>query len=163
MFETEFDPPPKQSPKSTRARIAMWLAGMLLGTAGYASWLGYSSWTDSRLALRERNAIGTILDVHTFGKGSANHYRFSVDGRVYEGWDGAYPLTVGERVTVYLDPGDPSTNSLTDYRTESRRNSSSMRILIYLSIGLALALGIAMKSLPPSGPSESEDQSGETP
>jgi hypothetical protein len=151
MFETDFeknvDEPPTQSYKLTGGQFAIWLSGMLAVSLGYALWLGYSSRVDARIAQRERTAIGVITSVGSnWSKHPRNHYRFSFAGTAYEGADIAYPF-LGKKVTVYLDPDDPSTNSLTQFSTESKRSHDNMISLLYVSVGLGIVSAIVWTNL----------------
>lgn len=151
MFETDFEnagqEPPTQPYRLTRKRFAVWLLAIFAGITSYALWLGYSSWANARIALKEGTSMGVITSVKTWGKGPANWYRFSFAGTTYDGTDGAYPLEVGKRVTIYLDVDDPTTNSLTPFSLNSKQNYDSMISTLYVSAGLAIALAIAWASV----------------
>ena len=99
--------------------------------------------------MREQTATGVITSVgHSIRNGPSYRYRFSFAEHTYEGDDGGYDLEVGETATVYLDPVDPSTNSLNDFRLKSKWKHSYAIFLLYLSIGLAVILLIRIKTLP---------------
>jgi hypothetical protein len=159
MFETDFEnagvEPPTQPYRLTRKRFAVWLLAMFAGITSYTLWLGYSSWADARVAPRERTSMGIITSVNTWGRGPDNWYRFSFAGITYDGTDGAYPLEVGKRVTIYLDAGDPTTNSLTRFSLKAKQDHDSMISTLYVSAGLAIASAIAWAGVPTS--KESED------
>jgi hypothetical protein len=148
MFETEIDPP-AQSRRYTPRDYAVWLAGMLAVTMISAGCCGFVSWRDSRIAGREQTATGVITAVgHSLRNGPSYHYRFAFKERTYDGDNGGYDLEAGKTVTVYLDPDDPSANSLDDFRLQSKWKHSYAIFLAYVSIGLGFILLIRIKTLP---------------
>ena len=105
-----------------------WRAGQ---TWSYPSWwnllvalpwalglgLAVHDWaTDREVAERERTVLGKIT-AHEPANHDRYGYIFSLNGRSYNGWEspGREGLHVGQLVTVYYDPTDPTTSALTDF------------------------------------------------
>lgn len=71
---------------------------------------------DREVAARQQLASATITS-HEPSNHNRYGYHFSVNGQSFSGWEsprGSEPV-IGQRVSVYYDPKDPSTNALTDF------------------------------------------------
>ena len=157
MFETEIDPPATRSRKYTQRDYAVWLAAMLTVCITGALLTWYFSWKDAQTASRERTAMGTITSLGSAARGgTANRYRFSLEGTTYEGTESQSEYRPGEIVTVYFDPNAPSTDSLTEYNNSSKMKHNFMMALVFVSIGMALFLVHLVRALPTADSSDSE-------
>jgi hypothetical protein len=79
--------------------------------------LAIHEWADDRMvAQREKTTNGSITSHEP-----ANHdrygYSFSVGGKPYSGWESPRKEEphVGQQITVFYDPVDPTKNALTDF------------------------------------------------
>ncbi|MBV9155792.1 MAG: DUF3592 domain-containing protein [Acidobacteriaceae bacterium] len=84
----------------------------LLGTA-----LVVHEWAvDRTIAQREKTADGTIT-THQAANHDRYGYSFSINDRSYSGWQSPakQDFRVGQQVTVFYDPLDPTRNALTDF------------------------------------------------
>jgi hypothetical protein len=100
---------------------------------------------------------GLVTAVGHSARGGDNYdYRFSFEGRTYDG-SGTGDLYVGESLTVYLDPKDPFTNSINDFRLTKTWKHSYAVFLFYVSVGLALILFFRLRNLTPNEALDSND------
>ena len=158
MSETEIDSPPKQSRWYTPRDYALWLAGMLGVCVLGAILTQYFSWRDSRLGEREQTVTGLVTAVGRSARnGYTYDYRFSFEGRIYDGGGTGHDLWAGKSVTIYLDPNDPFTNGIDDFRLSRTWKHSYAVFLFYVSIGLALLLFFYVRRLPPNEAADSDD------
>jgi hypothetical protein len=104
--------------------------------------LAIHEWSvDRTVAKREKITNGTIT-----GHEPANHnrygYSFSVNGKSYSGWESPRKEEphIGQQVTVFYDPVDPTKNALTDF-AELETNSLGPVSMLLLGMG-AVALFI---------------------
>lgn len=72
--------------------------------------------TDRMVAPREKTAGGRII-AHEPANHNRYGYSFSVNGKPYSGWEspGKDKSRIGQSVTVFYDPLDPTRNALTDF------------------------------------------------
>jgi len=92
----------------------------------------YESRNDRSIATREQTAPGTIV-AHEPRNHDRYGYAFTVGGKSYTGWDGptgSEQPTIGQAVTVYYDPSDPSTSALVDFRELALRNAGPVPFAI---------------------------------
>jgi hypothetical protein len=81
--------------------------------------------------------LGSIYDVYNV-KSHIVSYSFTFYGKKYRGSErGGYGLLPGNIAVVYLDPKDPTTNSLTEFRLKSKKEHGIMIVRGCLSTGLA--------------------------
>ena len=79
--------------------------------------LAIHEWADDRtVAQREKTTNGRIT-AHEPANHDRYGYSFSVDGKPYSGWDSPRNEEphVGQQITVFYDPADPTKNALTDF------------------------------------------------
>ena len=88
--------------------------------------------TDRAIAHRQQTAQGTVL-THEPHNHDRYGYSFSLNGKSYSGWqvpnDKLEP-SVGQQVTVYYDPTDPSISALMNYHELSLRRLGPVPFLI---------------------------------
>lgn len=96
--------------------LSWWnLAGLapvlLLLTLSIHSW-----WSDAQIAKRQQTTVGTI-DWHDPPNHNRYRFAFAVKGRQFTGWviPGDHDIVLGQQITVYYDPFDPSENSAYDF------------------------------------------------
>jgi Protein of unknown function (DUF3592) len=149
MFETEVGHQSTGSRTYTQRDYAIWLASMLAVSISGALLSGYFSWKDARVAKREQTVVGTITSLGASARGgTANGFRFLVGRATYEGTESQSELRPGDVVTVYFDPEDPSTSSLTDFNSSSKMKHNFMIFTAFISVGLALVLVHLVRELP---------------
>jgi len=88
--------------------VTPWLIGAALGIYGWHR--------DRMISQRQQTTSGTIL-THEPGNHNRYGYNFSLSDKLYSGWyipQNNEP-TIGQQVTVYYDPIDPTTNALDDF------------------------------------------------
>jgi hypothetical protein len=99
---------------------------------------------DERIAPKEQIAVGSVYkSTHPRGpQGSPDvRYSFSYGGYKYYGMDSTpQGLEAGDHCTVYFDPDDPTTNSLTEYQFQGSIDHGVMTFFVYLSLGSAALL-----------------------
>jgi hypothetical protein len=97
----------------------------------------YHSRQGDHVAARQRTAQGTII-AHEPQNHDRYGYSFSVEGRVYRGWDSVLnrAFTLGQRVQVYYDPADPETNALQDFAHRSLDALAPVPFLVFASVGV---------------------------
>jgi len=116
------------SPKR-RQMIVETIAGVLMMFAGGAlilDWNSLSTLNRNRDVAPRQQAITVTLAAgkpgghNTYGY----HYTFSLDGNWYEGWEYSTPESptrIGQQITVYYDPLNPSLNSPERFEYASRQ------------------------------------------
>lgn len=79
-------------------------------------WLISSGISEQGIAKRQRTTQG-LITAHEPANHNRYGYSFSVNGKSYSGWESprSETLEIGQKVTVYYDPRDPSANALTDF------------------------------------------------
>jgi len=90
---------------------------------------------DGEVAKRERTVLGTIT-AHQPANHNRYGYTFSLNGQSYSGWETPRkeePL-IGQLVTVYYDPADPTQNALTDFAELKIESLGPLPVLL-LGIG----------------------------
>jgi hypothetical protein len=98
------------------------------------------------VAARQRTAQGTIV-AHESQNHDRYGYSFSVEGRVYRGWDSPVnrAFTLGERVQVYYDPADPEINALQDFAQLSLNALAPVLLVGFASVGLFGAIFVVRR------------------
>lgn len=89
--------------------VLPWVIGVLF--------ILYKSEVYRDVATRQQTTSGTIT-AHEPANHSRYGYTFIVEARRYHGWQipqGSEEWTVGQRVVVYYDAADPTTNALRDF------------------------------------------------
>ncbi len=130
-----------------RRRLPFWamLLIWLSMSTGFMTYNWFQVRKDERIAPNEKVALGSIYK-STHGKGGPRvFYSFSYDGKEYHGDDSvAYGSVLSSHVAVYLDPNDPATNTLTEYRSKSAFDHKIMIGCGYASEGLAGILALVL-------------------
>lgn len=109
---------------------------------GIAVALAIHEWTvDRTVAKREKVTNGTIT-AHEPANHNRYGYSFSVNGKPYSGWESPRKEEphIGQQVTVFYDPVDPTKNALTDFADLETDSLGPVPMLLF-GIG-ALALFI---------------------
>jgi len=99
---------------------------------------------DRAIAQREQITQGTVTS-HEPQNHDRYGYAFMVGGKPYTGWETpkADELEIGESVTVYYDPADPSQNALTEF---DERGVASLGLVPMMTMGITgLALFIFIR------------------
>jgi hypothetical protein len=101
-----------------------WALGVGLAVHG---WM-----TDRKVAERERTALGTVT-VHEPANHNRYGYTFAINGHSYSGWESPRrgEPQVGELVTVYYDPNDPTTSALTDFAQLKNESLGPVPLLLF--------------------------------
>jgi hypothetical protein len=115
--------------------------------------------SDSRrmdaVANRQQTARGLVT---AYERSNHNQYRytFTAQGKQYGGISQSPTdsAIVGGQIQVYFDPRDPTTNSLEDFSTRSRRDMGMLPFLA-LGIGGVAAFILYSKTTSPSRPNPS--------
>ena len=114
---------------------------LLLIVLPWAAGIVYSlyEWRlDSAIAARQQTTNGTIT-AHEPANHNRYGYVFSMSGGTYRGWE--YPqkreYSIGEQVTVYYDPTNPSRSSLTEFDELSLRAFGPVPLLLFGTGGVA--------------------------
>lgn len=96
---------------------------------------------DRTVAQREKTTNGTIT-AHEPANHNRYEYSFSVNGKSYSGWESPRKEEprIGQQVTVFYDPLDPTKNALTDFCDLETESVGPVPMLLF-GIG-ALALFI---------------------
>ena len=79
--------------------------------------LAIHAWVNNRtVAQREKTTNGSIT-AHEPANHNRYGYSFSVNGKSYSGWESPKKEEphIGQQVTVFYDPVDPTKNALTDF------------------------------------------------
>ena len=113
--------------------VLPWLLAVLLSVS--------SSRTHDAVAARQRTVRGTIT-----GHEPSNHdryaYAFTLNGKPYHGWEipQRHAFQIGQTVTVYYDPRNPSTSALTDFADQSADDLGPVPLLVagLIAIGVFL-------------------------
>jgi hypothetical protein len=124
MFDQLDDKEPVETNKRKRLPFwAMLLIWLVMGT-GFTAYNWFLVRQDERIAPKEQVALASIYK-STDGKGGPRvFYSFLYDGEKYQGDDGvARGSILSNHVAVYLDPDDPATNTLTEYRFKEQEGS----------------------------------------
>jgi Protein of unknown function (DUF3592) len=116
--------------------VLPWLLGIALAMREWA--------VDRPISQREKTTQGTIA-AHEPANHNRYGYSFSIDHRSYRGWEspGKQDLRIGQKVTVFYDPLDPSRNALTDF-AELEMGSIGAVPMLLVGIG-AVAVFIAYR------------------
>lgn len=90
------------------------------------------------IAHRERIAHATVT-MHDESNHGRDHYQFVLNGAAYEGWAyrGHTSPKVGEQISVFYDPTNPSQNSYEDF---SDTAVHSLFFVPFLLLAFALAV-----------------------
>ena len=107
--------------------VLPWSLGAVLAIHGWMK--------DGEVAKRERTVLGTIT-AHQPANHNRYGYTFSLNGQSYSGWETPRkeePL-IGQLVTVYYDPADPTQNALTDFAELKIESLGPLPVLL-LGIG----------------------------
>jgi hypothetical protein len=102
----------------------------------------------SEIARRQQVATG-VLVAHKMSNHDRWEFRFQVEARGYSGLDrvrGGTPR-IGEAVTIYYDPRDPTTNSLITFEERSNGFRGPALAILLLSAflaGVVLLTGTAL-------------------
>jgi hypothetical protein len=145
MFDQLDDKEPLEANKRKRLPFwAMLLIGLVMST-GFTAYNWFLVRQDERIAPKEQVALGSIYK-STNGKGGPRvFYSFLYVGKNYHGDDGvARESVLSNHVAVYLDPDDPATNTLTEYRLKSKQDHQMMIGCGYASEGLAVILALVL-------------------
>jgi hypothetical protein len=112
----------------------------------------YPWYKDRAVAARQQTTSGTIV-----GHEPANHnrygYTFSVNQKIYSGWQSPYDdvqFTVGQVVTVYYDPLDPNNSALVDFSELAGRDLGPVPLLIAAIPFIALIEFLRRRTKPKS-------------
>jgi hypothetical protein len=131
----------------------------------------YRSDRDARLATTQKTATATGFQTYSTSFSSGNssgyfhrHYQFTVDNMLYVG-SGCPNFTLAQnlrdgllkelgtrqfKATVYYDPSDPSTNSLSAYTA----NDSNVMGIWFICLGVC-SLGLVLMGMLMAGPQQS--------
>lgn len=104
-----------QNPSWLHLLIALpWMIGII--------WCLYGWRADAAISTRQQTIEGMIT-AHEPANHDRYGFTFSTGGRTYRGWEipQKTEYTIGERVTVYYDPTDPSRSALTPFDELSLR------------------------------------------
>ncbi len=98
----------------------------------------YDATHENSAAKRQQTSEGLVIS-YIRSNHSRCGYTFSVHGKQYSGTASAPTdhVTVGDRVIVYFDSQEPTTNSLEDFSQMRHRNQSFAYILIAMIIAVA--------------------------
>jgi hypothetical protein len=128
--------------RDAAARVSRggWGYGVVVapGVVG-AAFLIQASLADRRIAERQQTTWGTI-DSHEPGNHNRYGYSFEVNERRLTGWaipKGNDHFAIGQRVTVFYDPSNPSRSQLEDF---SRSGEDALAPVPLLLVGTAAAL-----------------------
>jgi hypothetical protein len=132
----------KELNSNLRLRVGLSIGLVMSIGCGVHQWFLVQQ--DEEIAPREQNVRGTVYEV-IHGKGYTAHYSFTYEGQQYFGSETTGPDQSVRDTTIYFDPTDPSTNTLTEYRIKREKDHSTMFYCGYASVGLAAALAFAWK------------------
>ena len=111
--------------------------------------------SDKDVASREQSTTGTVVS-HEPRNHNRYGYKFQVSGQDYAGSE--TPLKaepkIGQSVTVYFDPMNPTENALTDFaELGDRLFASGIGVLIFsgLFVGLVLLFDLTIGKVRPEG------------
>jgi hypothetical protein len=115
--------------------------GIFLISSIYTATNFYYAKRDAEIAPRQESAIGVITAKVT-GKDGSIYFRFPYRDHFYpyrerlydDSESGGSGFTVGQQVSVYFDPINPWTGSLSDFRVSSERRSQDWKLLLAASI-----------------------------
>jgi hypothetical protein len=127
---------------STKSRFLTVLTFGLVISIGYGVHQWFLVQQDEEIAPRERAVEGTVYEV-IHHKGDTAHYSFTYEGKQYLGSEETGPDQCACETMVYLDPTNPSMNTLTEYRIKLNKDRSLMFTCGYASLGFAAALASA--------------------
>lgn len=102
----------------------------------------YGAWADSEIAKRQKTTIARI-DAHDPPNHDRYEYIYSVDGKTYSGWeipDDKHDFLVGEQLTVYYDPIDPSRSALVDFDEAALKAFAPVPMCGVLVLGFVLLI-----------------------
>jgi len=107
---------------------------------------------DSLVAERQQTTTGTIT-AHEPANHDRYGYVFSMNGSTYHGWE--FPqnrkYSIGERVTVYYDPTNPTRSSLTEFDQLSLRAFGPVPLALIGAGGVAFYIYKRRKHLRMAG------------
>ena len=89
---------------------------------------------DLAIAARQKTATATI-DAHNPPNHDRYEYVFEIGGQSYTGWQsptGDQHFFIGQRLTVYYDPLDPTENSLTDFQDAGLQSLGPVPMMLLL-------------------------------
>jgi hypothetical protein len=139
---------PKRKPRRRRRKNLPFWAMLLIWLAmstGFAAYNWFLVRQDERIAPKEQIALGSIYKSTNGRHGPRVYYSFSYEGKEYHGSESvAYGSVIGKYVAVYLDPNDPTTNTLTEFRLKSASDHKMMIGCGYASEGLAVILAFVL-------------------
>lgn len=116
----------------TWSRPSWWNLLVVLPWAAGGAWAIHDWAVDRTVAQREKITTGTIT-----GHEPANHnryaYGFSVNNESYTGWETPTKQEphIGQRVTVFYDPVDPTKNALTDFADLEIENLGPVPMVLF--------------------------------
>jgi len=92
----------------------------------------YECHVDRTVAQRETIINGTIT-AHEPANHNRYGYSFSVNGKSYSGWGSPRKEEphIGQQVTVFYDPVDPTTNALTDFADLATNSLGALPMLLF--------------------------------
>ena len=104
---------------------------VLLFLVGAAILLLYQTCSGAKVAHRQQTAIGIVM-THNAEDHDSYSYSFRVGQRLYTGRNGvpAKPPKVGDRITVFYDPENPSRNSLSGFGDISERTAAPLAFIL---------------------------------
>ncbi len=142
------------SPRSKGRWRSWWSLGMTYPlVVGLAMGL-YSSRRDANIATRQESTSGQVAAYEPSNHNSVR-YTFAVKGKQYVGMDSSptatpeVPAIIGDRVQVYFDSDNPTTNSLEDFWSRSRRDKGLVPICAF-GIVVIPAIILCLKLTGPS-------------
>jgi hypothetical protein len=105
--------------------LAFALSGTYFAISNY-----YYAKKDAEIAPRQQSTLGVITYV-VRGKGSIYYFKFSYKNHTYDNSErGGFDLSEGDQVTVYFDPINPKSSSMTDfYELSAMHNQQWQRSL----------------------------------
>ena len=104
--------------------VSPWVLGLVF--------MIHASRIDRQIAERQQTASG-IVTAHEPANHNRYGYKFQVDGKLYTGWESPTKaeLVIGQQVTVFYDPQDPSKNALTDFHDVSISELGPVPMLLF--------------------------------
>jgi hypothetical protein len=105
-------------------------------------WLFYSFYSGLQVAGRQQITNGSI-DTHDPSNHDRYGYTFSVGKRKFTGWasPGSFrDFHVGETITVYYDPSDPTTNSPSDFHETNPGSSLILSWCLLVAVAIPLSI-----------------------
>ena len=119
-----------------------WLHLLVVLSWVIGSVYGLHAWrVDSAIAARQQTTNGTIT-AHEPANHDRYGYTFSIGARTYRGWEIPHKseYTVGEQVTVYYDPINPTRSALTGFEELSLRDLGLILLLLLSSAAVVFII-----------------------